>query len=554
MKSFRFLCLVILLLIGQARSTTRYVSTIGDNTNPGTEAQPWATPGYGSKQIAGGDTLIILGGTYILSEYWEDMITPPSGSADTLEGPHNYTFILGEQGNRPVLKGRNNLFSAVELSDKSWIWIDNLEICSDDGAFFREGVSASGQCEQIWLEDLYIHHMDEFGVDFQDILHLTVRRCDIRYCGFGAIGGPEGEAGGWRHASISECDLSYSGHYYQGEIGPGMGPYDRPDGLGLEPSDGPLSVLECRAEHNRGDGLDSKIKNTLVWNCIVANNTCDGIKLWGGRSMIVNSLVYGTGDGDRTTSTPWAALVIENTDEPDTEFYIVNTTLHQDPRKHGYMLYSQYNLPNPIKIFMTNTIVAGGSGSAYFGPSVTLNMDHCLIYREGESVQLEANGQEYTAQDIQNGLLGSGNLSADPMFMAPAWGTEGDYRLQAESPAVDAGTTHALADNTDLDGNPRPSGQFVDMGCYEYQYPVHVDQTSESASISPILYDPDRNRLEIQSDHPGRLIVYNLLGQTILNRDVEGSTILPVRASSGVYIAVLDVSGNRIVQRFTVIK
>lgn len=549
MKSASIILFIVIGFAGTLWPATRYVSTGGDNTNPGTESQPWASPGYGSKQMAGGDTLIILGGAYILSEFWEDMITPPSGTSNA---SHHWTYIQGETGNRPILAGRNNLFSAIELSDQSNILIENLEITSDYGADFREGVSASGFCETITLRDLHIHHMDEFGIDFQDVNKLDIVDCEILYCGFGAIGGPKGTAGGWRDVIISGCDLSYSGHYYQGVTGPGVGPYDRPDGLGLEPSDGPLFIRYCKAEHNRGDGLDSKIRNTTILSCIVANNTCDGVKLWGGGSSLINSLVYGTGDGD-PTDTDWAALVIENADEPGAIFNVVNTTIHQDYRKHGYMLYSQYDSSNPVTITMKNTIATGGSGTAYFGPSVTVNLEHCLIFRENETAQVEANGQQYTAQDFENGLLGAGNLSAAPLFESPAWGTEGNYRLQSTSPAIDNGTSEGPITPFDLDGNPRPSGAAVDIGCYEYQASTDVIDQNERVSISTLRYHPDMNLLEIKSDHPGTLALYNVLGQSILSRPVEGNATLSLHLPSGIYIALQDVLGQRIVHRFTVI-
>lgn len=36
-----------------------YVSPAGNNSNPGTITQPWATPGYGTSQLQPGDTLVI---------------------------------------------------------------------------------------------------------------------------------------------------------------------------------------------------------------------------------------------------------------------------------------------------------------------------------------------------------------------------------------------------------------------------------------------------------------------------------------------------------------
>ncbi|MBB3838376.1 hypothetical protein FHS57_002381 [Runella defluvii] len=71
---------------------------------------------------------------------------------------------------------------------------------------------------------------------------------------------------------------------------------------------------------------------------------------------------------------------------------------------------------------------------------------------------------------VQGGYTGTGNLSADPLFVNAA---NGDFRLQQCSPAINAGdpaTTSATVGSLDLGGNPRfyNSGR-VDMGAYEYQ-------------------------------------------------------------------------------------
>jgi predicted outer membrane repeat protein len=75
---------------------------------------------------------------------------------------------------------------------------------------------------------------------------------------------------------------------------------------------------------------------------------------------------------------------------------------------------------------------------------------------------------------VQGGYAGAGNLDADPRFVAPitassAPTTTGDYRLQAGSPAIDAGNTLSVTVATDLDGKPRIVDGEVDMGAYEKQ-------------------------------------------------------------------------------------
>jgi hypothetical protein len=78
---------------------------------------------------------------------------------------------------------------------------------------------------------------------------------------------------------------------------------------------------------------------------------------------------------------------------------------------------------------------------------------------------------EYT--DIQDGWPGAGNIDADPLFVDQAIG---DYRLQASSPCIDAGSPsyQPLPLETDFDSHMRVwdsngNGQAViDMGAYEH--------------------------------------------------------------------------------------
>lgn len=449
----------------RAQGGTYYVATTGsDATGDGSLSNPWATPGYGSRQLQPGDTLVILGGRYVLSQYDEDIVMPASGT----EGA--WITIRGEEGNRPVLAGRDNLFAAVDLSGKSYVRLENLEITHDDQAtgmtaWFRTGINITGApASHIVLKDLYVHHIDEGGLDIQDVDDVQVLDSRFEYCGFGAILGPEGQAGGVRNLLIRGCTLSYGGHYYQGGDGSNR-PYDRPDGFGIEPSDGPITIEDTEAAHNYGDGLDSKAANTTIRRCVVANNSCDGVKLWGGGSRVENTLIYGRGDGD-STPTPWAAIVI-GTDQTNATFDLVNVTV-DDTLGGNYPMYVQYDDPQiPVILTMRNTIWRGVDAPIYVAGTSTVIADHNLFYMPDDPDAVFVHGgTTYTSATI--GTLGTGSLYGDPKFVARAWGAEGDYHLMPDSPAIDAGTANG-APSGDLDGNPRPSGLAPDLGAYERQ-------------------------------------------------------------------------------------
>lgn len=437
----------------QTGGSTYYVATDGDDAQAGTEENPWKTPAFGSRQLQPGDTLVIKGGTYSL-ETFEDRLTPSRGTENA------WITIKGKNGSTPALEGKNNLFAAVDISGSGYIQIENLEIRSAPGEILRDGITGTeGDVEGVVLKDLHVHHLNEFGLNMGDVHDLQVVDCVFEYCGFGAVGGPRGENGGWRHVVIRGSSLSYSGHFYTG----GTNPYERPDGFGIESSNGPVEIYDCTAEHNLGDGLDSKARNTHIHHCIAANNRCDGVKLWGGGSKVVNTLIYGTGDGDPSSSL-WAGIVI-GTDEENASFEVVNVTLHDNVQRRGYPIYVQYDESAVISVLMKNTIISGGHGHAYFGDSVELTAEYNIFYMPLRSDQVYAGGREYAKDELD--ILGTGNIHADPLFITPAWGWEGNYTLQASSPAVDSGTSEGAPDD-DLTHAVRPQGAGYDRGAYEH--------------------------------------------------------------------------------------
>jgi len=96
----------------------------------------------------------------------------------------------------------------------------------------------------------------------------------------------------------------------------------------------------------------------------------------------------------------------------------------------------------------------------------------------GQIVNEEAGTTTATYSLIEAGYPGPGNIDADPLFVDP---DNGDFRVSADSPCIDAGDNTAVPQDitTDLDGNPRfleipetpDTGNgtlpIVDMGAYE---------------------------------------------------------------------------------------
>jgi len=135
------------------------------------------------------------------------------------------------------------------------------------------------------------------------------------------------------------------------------------------------------------------------------------------------------------------------------------------------------NSGNPT---LYNVTISGNSASASGGG--TYNHDSITIQNSilwGNAAISGAEIFDANAASTVNyslgvwGYVGTGNLDTDPLFIAPidatsAPTTTGDYRLQAASPAINAGDNSANTTPTDLDGNPRIIEGTMDMGAYEY--------------------------------------------------------------------------------------
>jgi hypothetical protein len=150
-----------------------------------------------------------------------------------------------------------------------------------------------------------------------------------------------------------------------------------------------------------------------------------------------------------------------------------------------------------------NNLVAFNDGAGFYFVNATGVVRNCTIlgnrgvgierYKSASGVPLISNcvlwyndddlvNQTAVYSCIQDDDPGEGNIHADPQFGDPA---KGDFRLSPNSPCINAGNTaHALSvaaspvsggvmvswsAGTDLDENPRISGNAVDVGAYEFQ-------------------------------------------------------------------------------------
>ncbi len=125
-------------------------------------------------------------------------------------------------------------------------------------------------------------------------------------------------------------------------------------------------------------------------------------------------------------------------------------------------------------------------------------LQNCIAWNNGPNSTIS---NLATYSNIEGGFAGTGNIGGDssdaPLFVDAA---NGDLRLLAGSPGIDAGNTALLPPslNLDLDDNPRVVnglasgatgvpvfGYFVDMGAFEYQPQGTGPPSNCTADIAP---------------------------------------------------------------------
>ena len=104
-----------------------------------------------------------------------------------------------------------------------------------------------------------------------------------------------------------------------------------------------------------------------------------------------------------------------------------------------------------------------GNGAPLFRGGVLRN---CIVW-DNDRFGTAVFSSDTTVDHVATDAAGEGDipLSSSPFSDA----ANGDYRLAAGSPCIDAGAGTFEPDATDLAGNPRVSGTAVDAGCYEWQ-------------------------------------------------------------------------------------
>src|SRR5207302_8472330 len=101
-----------------------YVSTTGNDTNPGTILFPWRTIQHAANSVQAGDTVYVRGGVYN-----ESVNISASGSA--IAGPITFQTFLGENAmvdGTGLVPSTSSAQGLINITNQSYISIQGFEI------------------------------------------------------------------------------------------------------------------------------------------------------------------------------------------------------------------------------------------------------------------------------------------------------------------------------------------------------------------------------------------------------------------------------------------
>ena len=146
--------------------------------------------------------------------------------------------------------------------------------------------------------------------------------------------------------------------------------------------------------------------------------------------------------------------------------------------------------------------------------------------------------------------FGTHTLTSSPDFVLTSSNPLlADFHLQSTSGAINTGTLNN-APTTDKDGNVRPSSSAIDIGCYEYQTQLSINEINNGENLFILFPNPAKSSITLQLNEAYKEIVqveiYNLLGQKVnelMPNSMSSSIIIDVtNLKTGTYLLVLKQS------------
>jgi parallel beta-helix repeat protein len=418
-RSAACVCALLVLCTGPGLAATYHVASTGNDGNPGSAAQPWATLQHAADSIAAGDTVYVHAGTY-------------AGGHFTTDGTPSARILLAAwPGEMPVVDTDNpETPDGINLEGASYMTVRGFTVTG----VTRAGIRAV-LCQDVEILDNVLDQNGRWGVltGFCDDLLIEGNQASRSAIEHGIYVSNSGDRPVIRGNLV--WGNSDNGIHMNGDAS-----IQDPSYPGV--SDGIISgaLVEQNILHGNGNGGGSAINGDGVQDSLIRNNLifdqhASGISLYrtdGGApshgNRVLNNSVHLASDGR------WAL----NIQDGSTGTQVFNNILHSEHPTRGAIDLCATCLPGTA------------SDNNAFEGVFTLDGGNTTLTLAQWQAQTQLDANSFVATPAA-------------LYTAPALD---DYTLAPSSPARDAGAARVDVP-TDLSGLPRPQGPAWDIGAYE---------------------------------------------------------------------------------------
>jgi hypothetical protein len=467
-----------------------YVSGTGEDTNPGTLAEPWRTVQHAANVAIAGDVVYVRGGTY-----HESVNLPHSGSAEAgaivFQSYPGELAILGGAG---VPCCGDSIHGLVNITgDESYLIIEGFELqnyTSDNINNEPAGIYVSGSGTYLRILNNTVHGITEsagpkgnahgigfYGTSTTPLSNITISGNNV----YGMVTGNsetitlDGNITGFTITGNDVHDNNNIGIDATGFYGTGPSGHDQARN-GVISGNTVYNITSIENPAYNGYGADGiycdgctlvQIERNLVYNCDLNIEAASENQ---GRDTsyvtIDNNVVYG-GNLAGISFGGYAASV-----GGSDHIVVVNNTLYNNNRTGGGGdLQIQYHAS--ANLLENNIVYPGGAGVVINGivdsTSSPVTADYNIYYTKAPpqwiyqgktysafAAYQAASGQEKHSRFERPYLIDiSGPYNLDLEAISPAWGA-GNFALGA----ADYGAF-------DFAGDPRTTGAAINIGAYQ---------------------------------------------------------------------------------------
>jgi len=501
--------LVVLSLIfpSPARAANNYyVSTSGNDSNPGTLAQPFRTIQEGVNKLVAGDTLYIRGGTYT-----EAVNITTSGSSSA---PITISAYSGET---PLLNGGSSIALLSRGGTNYWT-IQGLTIQSTNRYTIEIGFWGTTESTNWLIKNNHLYGSTVIKGSYNVFVSNDVSGIYPDGTKYGTYTGQGSGDAGLMDIDGSNHDtfISNKVHDFSNYDGRGIWTQGYTHDNLIEFN----TVTNINSSTGLGQSIDLDGAGSVEWNQTILGNTVIGASYVGIQlenvfnSLIENNIVKNTGSSgiidinyasnvgcpalNTKYSNPYGDTNGNGTckDEVSYNKFIQNIVTTTGNWGWGYggiviwgargltiqsnTIYSPSSSGNAGINFQTDAAYADGtiiqdnlimSGNGMnicseYSLSIFASNDHNLMFNNNSSNVFATGsgctGTLYSLSSYQSAFgLGNGSIQANPQFMSTS-----DFHLTSSSPVIDGGIDIGMT--TDIDGVDRPQGAGYDIGVYEY--------------------------------------------------------------------------------------